>query len=319
MADNRDIAVVGMSCYFPGAANIAEFWHNLTGGVCSITDPPDYRIDARFFSDRSKGVDRFYFRRGGFVSPIEIDPLQYGILPIAANGYDQEQLTALHLVQEALADAGVFEKNTPLQNSCFILGKGNYAGTTSYTLAQHIYMSAMLETIAESLCPGIGEDDLDKIRKEYQAKLTRYQSDTVAGAMPNLVVSQAANHFDMKGPAYTLDAACASSLIAVEQAIGLLLSGQCDIALAGGMHLGQGAPFWSVFNIVGAASHKGEMSPFDENADGLLIGEGAGIVVMKKRSPMETGSTPSSRPAARAATEVMFPSWHPRHRDRSPR
>ncbi len=282
MTDNKDIAVVGMSCYFPGAANITEFWNNLTRGVCSITDTPDYRIDPRFFSDRSKGVDRFYFSRGGFVSPIEIDPLQYGILPIAAKGYDQEQLVALHLVQEALADAGVFAKNTPLNNSCFILGKGNYAGTTSYTLAQHIYMSAILETIAEDLCSGIGEDDLEKIRKEYQAKLTRYQSDTVAGAMPNLVVSQAANHFDMKGPAYTLDAACASSLIAVEQAIGLLASGQCDIALAGGMHLGQGAPFWSVFNIVGAASHKGEMSPFDENADGLLIGEGAGIVVMKK-------------------------------------
>ena len=282
MADNRDIAVVGMSCYFPGATNIVEFWDNLTRGVCSITDPPDYRIDSRFFSDRSKGVDRFYFRRGGFVSPIEIDPLQYGILPIAARGYDQEQLVALHLVREALADAGVFAKNTPLQNCCFIMGKGNYAGTTSYTLAQHIYMAAMLESIAENLCPGIGEDDLEKIRKEYQAKLARYQSDTVAGAMPNLVVSQAANRFDMKGPAYTIDAACASSLIAVEQAMGLLASGQCDIALAGGMHLGQGAPFWSVFNIVGAASHKGEIAPFDENADGLLIGEGAGIVVMKK-------------------------------------
>ena len=282
MVGREDIAIVGMSCYFPGAANIGEFWDNLTRGVCSITDPPTRRIDPRFFSEGSKGVDRFYFRRGGFVDPIEIDPLQYGILPIAARGFDQEQLIALHLVRQALTDAGVFEKKTPLQNGCFVLGKGNYAGTTSYTLAQHIYMSAMLETIAENLCPGIGEEDLEKIRKEYQAKLTRYQSDTVAGAMPNLVVSQAANRFDLKGPAYTIDAACASSLIAVEQAMGLLLSGQCDIALAGGMHLGQGAPFWSVFNLVGAVSHKGVIAPFDENADGLLIGEGAGIVVLKK-------------------------------------
>jgi 3-oxoacyl-(acyl-carrier-protein) synthase/phosphopantetheinyl transferase/malonyl CoA-acyl carrier protein transacylase len=130
--------------------------------------------------------------------------------------------------------------------------------------------------------PELSNEELTRIRKEYQASRGRYQADTASGVMPNLVVSLVANKFDMHGPAYTVDAACASSLIAVEQSIQLLHSGQCDIALAGGMHIGQGAVFWSVFNLIGASSRRQQISPFSENADGVIIGEGAGIVVLKK-------------------------------------
>ena len=78
-----------MSCYFPGADNIGEFWNNLVKGVDSITDIPEGKIDARYFShDGTSDIYRFYFHRGGFVNPIGIDPLRYGILPIAAEGID---------------------------------------------------------------------------------------------------------------------------------------------------------------------------------------------------------------------------------------
>jgi 3-oxoacyl-(acyl-carrier-protein) synthase/phosphopantetheinyl transferase len=282
MKDN-DIAIVGMSCYFPGAKNLQEFWHNLVNGVSSITDVPENRINSIFFTDEVvPDVDRFYFNKGAFVSPIKIDPLRYGILPIAAAGIDPEQLAALHLVKEALTDAGVYKKNIPLQKCCFILGKGNYSGVASIRIGSYTYFTAMLESVVKAVFPDVKEEEVKMIRDEYQAQLGRFQADTVAGAMPNMVVSLVANKFNLRGPAYTIDGACASSILAVEHAANLLLSGQCDIAVTGGMHLGQGAAFWAAFNVIRAASFTKQIAPFSEDADGMLIGEGAGILVLKK-------------------------------------
>jgi len=283
MAIDRDIAIVGMSCYFPGAKTMQEFWDNLVHGVDSITDAPADRIDPKYFANgQSAAPDRFYFKRGGFIDPITVDPLSFGLLPISVESMDPEQLVSLHLVKEALTDAGVYEKNISLQKCCYILGKAGQSGLASFRIAEYIYQSVSLEIISRYICPGIQQEEVDKITKEYQTQLGRFQPDSATGAMSNLVVSQVVNKLDMKGPAYSLDAACASSLIAIEQAISYLLTDQCDLAVAGGMHLSQGASFWSIFNILGAASHKGEISPFNEDADGILIGEGAGLVVMKR-------------------------------------
>ncbi|MDR0332907.1 MAG: 4'-phosphopantetheinyl transferase superfamily protein [Dysgonamonadaceae bacterium] len=281
--NKNDIAIVGMSCYFPGANNIQEFWENLCKGVSSITDAPEDRIAPYYFANGGKtDVDQFYFKKGGFVTPMTLNPLDYGILPIAAEGIDQEHLIAMYLAKEALTDAGVFEKNTPLQKCGFILGKGNYVSAVGQRIAEFMYMPPIIEDLIKTVFPEATEEDIHRVKTETKAKLGRYQADTAAGSMPNLIVSSVVNRFDMKGPAYTIDAACASSVLAVEAAVNLLLSGQCDIALSGGLHFGQSAPFWSIFNIIGAASYKGQISPFSEDADGVLIGEGAGVLVLKK-------------------------------------
>ncbi|MDR0332906.1 MAG: polyketide synthase [Dysgonamonadaceae bacterium] len=279
----NDIAIVGMSCHFPGANNIREFWNNLCNGVSSITDTPDDRIPPSFFANGGKTeIDRFYCRKGGFINPITFNPIEYGILPIAAEGIDPEHLASLYLVKEALTDAGVYEKNIPLQDCAFILGKGNYIGVASQRVGEMILVGDWLQKLLKNLHPEMGDDEIDRLKKDFQSQVGRFQADTAAGAMPNMIVSLTANKFNLRGPAYTIDAACASSMLAVEQACSLLLSSSCDIALAGGMHLGQGASFWSVFNVIGAMSYKGKISPFSEDADGVLVGEGAGIVVLKK-------------------------------------
>ncbi|GHT66527.1 hypothetical protein AGMMS50239_28130 [Bacteroidia bacterium] len=283
MMKQSDIAIVGMSCYFPGANSIGEFWNNLVNGVDSITDVPEDKIDSRYFShDGTSNIDRFYFHKGGFVNPITVDPLRYGILPIAAEGTDPEHLVALRLVEDALMDAQVYEKKIPLNNCSFVLGKGNYTGLAMFRVAEIMYSGAIIEDFLNYVFPDLPEEEVEKAKRDYQSRRGRFQADTAAGVMPNLVVSLVANKFDLKGPAYTIDGACASSMLAIEHSIRLLDSGQCDIALAGGMHLGQNASFWGVFNIIGAASRKQQIAPFSEGADGLLIGEGAGIVVLKK-------------------------------------
>ncbi|HVE24403.1 MAG TPA: beta-ketoacyl synthase N-terminal-like domain-containing protein, partial [Sporichthya sp.] len=93
-----------------------------------------------------------------------------------------------------------------------------------------------------------------------------------------------ANRLDLAGPAYTVDAACASSLIAIDHAVRDLASGRCDVVLAGGVHHCHDITFWSGFNLLGALSPSERIRPFHRGADGILIGEGTGIVVLKRLS-----------------------------------
>ncbi len=279
---NNDVAIVGMSCYAPGAKNIDEYWNNLVNGVDSITDAPPDRIDPRYFENDGISVDRFYCKRGGFVPDITFDPIPYSILPVAIEGMDTAHLLALKMVYEALENASVFEKKISLEKSALIIGKGNYVGSAILRALDIIHFGEQSVEIIKSALPNLSDQDVEKIKKAYQKSRGRYQADSMPGLIPNLIASLIANKLDMHGPAYTIDAACASSLIAIEHAVNELNSGRCDVAIAGGVHIGQNATFWSIFSQLGALSHKQTIAPFSKDADGLLIGEGSGFVVLKK-------------------------------------
>jgi 3-oxoacyl-(acyl-carrier-protein) synthase/phosphopantetheinyl transferase/malonyl CoA-acyl carrier protein transacylase len=277
----KDIAIVGMSCYAPGASNMDEYWNNLVNGVDSITDAPADRIDPRYFDNSTPAIDRFYCKRGGFVPDITFDPVKYSLLPVAVEGMDSVHLLALKMVYHALEDAKVFEKKISLNRGALIIGKGNYVGSAIWRAMDVVHVGEQIAEVMKNAFPDMPEEEIIKIKKEYQASRGRYQADSMPGLIPNLIASLIANKLDMQGPAYTIDAACASSLIALEHCVNELSSGRCDIAIAGGVHAGQNATFWSIFTQLGALSNKQQITPFSEDADGLLIGEGGGFVVLK--------------------------------------
>ncbi|NUK62478.1 beta-ketoacyl [acyl carrier protein] synthase domain-containing protein, partial [Streptomyces lunaelactis] len=99
--------------------------------------------------------------------------------------------------------------------------------------------------------------------------------------------ARTANRLDFRGPAYTLDAACASSLLAVEQAAGLLAGGSCDLVVAGAVHHCHIATLWSVFTQLRALSPSQRIRPFDRRADGTLLSEGTGVVLLKRLADAE--------------------------------
>ena len=100
--------------------------------------------------------------------------------------------------------------------------------------------------------------------------------------MPNIIVGRIANRLDLMGPSYTVDAACASSLVAIQLAMRDLLDGECDLALAGGAQVWMPVPTLNVFCQLGALSRTERIRPFDKDADGTLLGEGIGMVVLKR-------------------------------------
>ncbi|SFE77083.1 Acyl transferase domain-containing protein [Chitinophaga sp. CF118] len=281
MKTQVDVAIIGMSGIFPGAGDLKTFWHNIINKKDAIQTVPENRLDASFFDPLSNAVDRFYCRRGGFIDEFaSFDPIQFGILPLAVEGTEPEQLLTLALAQQALQDAGVLERD--LEKTGIIIGKGNYTGPGATRAIEIVRTGEQIVQVLQTLLPDLKSEDLDKVKKEFQLKKGRFGPDTAMGLIPNLVASLVANRLNLGGAAYTIDAACASSLIAVDHAIQELSSHRSDMIIAGGVHVCQNAPFWSIFTQLGALSRAGQIRPFDQRADGLLIGEGCGFVVLKR-------------------------------------
>ena len=103
-------------------------------------------------------------------------------------------------------------------------------------------------------------------------RLPPFNADTSSGLVPNIITGRIANRLDLMGPNYLIDAACASSLVAVEMAARELQYGNCDLALAGGVNSNTSPVLMMIFSQLGALSHRGQLSSFDKDADGTLLG-----------------------------------------------
>ncbi len=277
------IAIVGMACLFPGAPDLRRFWQNICEGVDAISEVPAARWDPSFHDPDSKAVDRFYCRRGGFVDEHAVfDPLAFGIMPRLAEAVEPDQLLALRIGYQALRDAGYEGREFARERTGVIIGRGNYVSAGVLRLEQHVRLLPQILQTLRDLFPDMSEEALTATRERLQQSLSYYGPDAASGLIPNLVASRLANRLDLQGPAYTVDAACASSLLAVEQACAMLASGDADMMLVGGVHLSHDLTFWATFCQLGALSRRGVISPLSAEADGILAGEGVGMAVLKR-------------------------------------
>lgn len=282
---SEPVAIVGMAAIFPGAPDLATFWDNLVRGVDAITEVPPDRVDPVFFEPRRSGPDRFYCSRGGFIdSGVPFEPSDFGIMPVAAAGTEPDQLLALSTAARALADAGYVEGVPDPRRVGIVIGRGGYLTPATARLEQRVRTAHQLVACLRELVPDLDTAQLDAIRDQFQQALGPSHPEASIGLVPNLVASLVANRLDLQGPAYTLDAACASSLLAVSQAVTELDAGRSDLMLAGGVHHCHDVTLWSVFSQLKALSPSGVIRPFHRGADGILIGEGTGIVVLKRLS-----------------------------------
>lgn len=289
-----DAAIVGMGAVFPGAGDLAAYWRNLLAGTDCITDVPPGRWDPEIYYDPhgAEGParsDRFYCRRGGFLDePAAFDPTRFGIMPSAVPGAEPDQLLALRAIADAIADAGGQER-LPADRSRIgvILGRGGFMGVATARLDQRVRTAHQLAVTLRELAPEWGESKITAIREAFQASLGPEQPEASIGLVPSFTAARTANRLDFRGPAYTLDAACASSLLAVAQAVDLLAAGRCDLVAAGAVHHCHIATLWSVFTQLRALSPSQSIRPFDRRADGTLLSEGTGVVLLKRLADAE--------------------------------
>ena len=279
-----DIAIIGMACLFPDAPDLASFWQNIVTKVDAITDPPAEAWDAEIYYDPDSTTnDRVYCKKGGFIGPLaHFDPVEYGIMPLALHGGEPDQWLALHVAHAALKDAGYDGPFPERHRTAVILGKGTYLSRGNLSIAQHGTMVDQTLKILKTLHPEYTQDDLDLIKSELKKGLPPFNPDTVSGLIPNIIAGRIANKLDLMGPSFTVDAACASSLLALDIAVRGLRNHEYDLALVGGAQVTTPIPISLIFAQLGALSRREQIRPFDQGADGTILGEGVGMVVLKR-------------------------------------
>ncbi|HEX8870753.1 MAG TPA: beta-ketoacyl synthase N-terminal-like domain-containing protein, partial [Lentzea sp.] len=254
-----DVAIVGMAAIMPGAKDVAEFWANILKGTDSVTEIPEDRWSPERYGSP--------FRWGGFLPRTAFDPLAYGIPPASLTSIEPAQLLALKVSARALEDAGYETRVFDRERASVIFGAEAGADlANAYTV--------------RTALPALGIRGLD----DHLPALTE---DSFPGVLGNVISGRVANRLDLGGANYTVDAACASSLAALDVACKELIGGTSDMVLCGAVDLHNSAHDYQMFASVKALSAKGRCATFDSAADGIALGEGVACLVLKRLEDAE--------------------------------
>jgi acyl transferase domain-containing protein/NAD(P)H-dependent flavin oxidoreductase YrpB (nitropropane dioxygenase family)/NAD(P)-dependent dehydrogenase (short-subunit alcohol dehydrogenase family)/acyl carrier protein len=266
-----DVAIIGISCIFPDAPDLRTFWSNVVSGKTSIVEVPKDRWDADVYYDASStGGEKTRSKWGGFVPPTPFDPLHYGIPPKSMLAIEPVQLLSLEVAKRALEDAGYYGKGVDHERTSVIFGAE--AGTD---LSSAYGFRALYPQYA------------GPIPAALDAFLPKLTEDSFPGVLANVIAGRIANRLDLGGVNYTVDAACASSLAAVDLAVKELANGVSDMVLCGGADLHNSINDYLLFSSVHALSPTGACKTFDSEADGIALGEGVACVVLKRLADAE--------------------------------
>jgi acyl transferase domain-containing protein len=287
MAEPIDIAIVGMAGLFPKAPNADIFWSNILNKVDAISDPPEgWLADDKLFDPEAPVEEmRLYTKRGGFLGETaRFDPRPFGAMPIAVFGGEPDQFLALKCASEALADAGLGgDADFARERTGCILGHAIHANRANVNGTQHGIILDQTIDLIDKLFPDTStEQGKVALKKFLRKKLERCGVDTMPALIPNMMTGRICNRLDLMGPNYIMDAACASTTLAIESAVSELRRGRADIMLAGGVNTSTSPLVFGLFCQLGALSRTAKVGPFSKGGDGTLLGEGQGIFVLKR-------------------------------------
>ncbi|MCX5793877.1 MAG: beta-ketoacyl synthase N-terminal-like domain-containing protein, partial [Elusimicrobia bacterium] len=279
------IAIIGLGCLFPQAADRGEYWSNIKGGVDAITDiPVSHWSAADYFDTDPKRPDLTYAKRGGFLKPVDFDPGEFGIAPNALEATDSAQLLGLVAAGMALRDAGYGpEKDFDRSRVSVILG---VTGSLELViplgarLGHPIWRKALAEA-------GIPAEQAEWIVERIKQGYVPWQESSFPGLLGNVVAGRIANRYDLGGTNCVVDAACGSSLAALNLAGLELLGRRSSMVVTGGVDCFNDIFMYMCFSKTPALSPSGDIRPFDSKGDGTMLGEGLGMLVLKRLDDAE--------------------------------
>ncbi|MDR3218449.1 MAG: SDR family NAD(P)-dependent oxidoreductase [Dysgonamonadaceae bacterium] len=267
-----DIAIIGMDCIFPKAKNIEEFWTNIFLAKDCIEEIPDIRLNkSLFYKPDSTDSDFISCKTGGFVPTVDFDPMEFGMTPQSLTSVETTQLLSLMIAKRALKDAGYSDISPDVsENVSVIFGS---EGLTD--LAARVGFRSTYRQI-------FGE-----LPDELKERLPRLTTDTFAGLLSNITPGRISNRLNLKGRNYSINAACASSLTALSAACQELSSYEADMVVLGGDDFHNNLNDYMMFSSTHALSRKGYCGSFDAGADGMTMGEGVGVAILKRLEDAE--------------------------------
>ncbi|MCO4850729.1 non-ribosomal peptide synthetase [Bacillus vallismortis] len=253
--DFEPIAIVGISGRFPGAMDVDEFWKNLEEGKDSITEVPKDRWDWRqCYGNPDTEVNKTDIKWGGFIDGVaEFDPLFFGISPREANYVDPQQRLLMTYVWKALEDAGCSSQSLSGSETGIFIGTGN----TGYKdLFHRAHLPIEGHAATGHMIPSVGPN-----RMSY--------------------------FLNIHGPSEPVETACSSSLVAIHRAVTMMQSGNCEMAIAGGVNTILTEEAHISYSKAGMLSKDGKCKTFSADANGYVRGEGVGMVMLKKLTDAE--------------------------------
>jgi acyl transferase domain-containing protein len=290
---HRAIAIVGVGAVLPDAPNATAFWNNVKTGRYSISDVSLDRWDPSLYYDPDHSVpDKTYSKIGGWVREYDWNPAAWHlpIPPRVAEAMDGSQKWGIACTREALEDYGYPKRRLNLDRTAVILGNA-MGGEKHYLTILRLYFPEYARELEASATfaalPEAMRRDISRQLHDRMAKLLpEVTEDTMPGELSNCIAGRIANIFNFHGPNYVVDAACASAMAAISSAVEGLVEGDFDVAVSGGIDRNMGASTFIKFSKIGALSGTGSR-PYAEGADGFVMGEGAGLFVLKRLADAE--------------------------------
>ncbi|MET9113228.1 SDR family NAD(P)-dependent oxidoreductase [Streptomyces longwoodensis] len=278
------IAIVGLSALYPKSRDLREFWANVVSAADCIEDVPatHWDVSEHYDSDPS-APDKTYSKRGGFIPTVPFNPLEFGLPPNTLEVTDVLQLLSLVVARDLLKDAGADQDWYDASRTGVVLGVTG-ANQLTQPLSARLQTPVLKEVVRSC---GLTERDAEEIAEKFKLAFAPWEENSFPGMLGNVVAGRIANRLDLGGTNMTIDAACASSLGAVKAAVSDLLERRADTMLVGGCDAENTIFMYLCFSKTPAFSKSGLIRPFDADADGTLIGEGIGMLALRRLSDAE--------------------------------
>nr|WP_279342374.1 type I polyketide synthase [Geotalea sp. SG265] len=279
------MAIIGIGCLFPQAEDPNTYWSNVAEGIDAITEiPATHWQIADYFDGDPKSPDRTYGRRGGFISPVPFNPMEFNIPPNIMEAIDTSQLLGLVVAGQALKDAGYGPGSDYDRNRASVIlgvtGTLELVVPLGARLGHPVWRKALKDAGVDET---IAADVVQRIADSY----VEWQENSFPGLLGNVVAGRISKHYDLGGTNCVVDAACASSFSALHLAAMELASGKADMVVTGGIDTFNDIFMYMCFSKTPALSPTGDANPFDASGDGTILGEGLGIVVVKRLADAE--------------------------------
>lgn len=244
------VAIIGLAGRFPGADDIDGFWQLLADGGSGLTAVTDADLESAGVDPQLSGQPDYVRVWGGFSDPTAFDAGFFGYAPREAQLLDPQQRVFLECAWNALEHAGYGSGKSRGRTGVYAGGSLNYHFT-------HIHSDPSLRDSVAPLQAGLGN---------------------VSG----MIASRVAYHLDLEGPSVGVQATCATGLVSVHLAVQALLSGECEMAVAGAVSVGQPKPAGYLYEAGGIGAPDGQCRPFDAAASGTIFTNGVGAVILKR-------------------------------------
>ncbi len=277
---DQPIAIIGISALFPEALDLNRYWSNILDKIDSIIDVPEsrWKIDD-YYDSNPETPDKTYCKRGGFIQDIDFNPMDFGIPPNILEVTDSAQLLGLMVAKSALEDSGYGEANEELLNNTGVI-----LGVTSGMKLLGSLTSRLQYPIWERVLKrsGLADDETRQIIERIKKAYVRWEENSFPGLLGNVIAGRIANRLNLGGTNCTVDAACASSLSAMKMAISDLTEHRADLMITGGVDADNSPFMFMCFSKTPAFTQDEQSKPFAADSEGIMIGEGLGMLVLKR-------------------------------------